>query len=56
MFDEYNFDRESPFEPGKPASPELFIGRQKTMTKILRNVKKATNGTTQHFFLTGVLA
>lgn len=53
MFDEYNFDRESPFEPGKPASPELFIGRQKTLTKILRNVKKATNGTTQHFFLTG---
>ena len=53
MFNEIDLDRESPFEPGKPAPPNLFIGRQKTIKKILRYTSKALKGNTQHFFLTG---
>ena len=50
---DYNFDRESPFQPGTPVSPDRFMGRQKTIKKILRYVNTALKGETQHFFLTG---
>lgn len=53
MYAEIDLDRESPFEPGKPAPPNLFIGRQKTINKILRYTNKVLKGNTQHFFLTG---
>ncbi|MBR0471065.1 MAG: AAA family ATPase [Methanosphaera sp.] len=53
MLDYIDYDRESPFEPGKPAPPDLFIGRRNTITKILRNIPKVKKGNTQHFFLTG---
>lgn len=48
-----NYDKESPFKPGKPVAPDLFIGRQETIKKILRYMNKAIHGNTQHFFLTG---
>ncbi|WP_407381787.1 AAA family ATPase [Methanobrevibacter sp.] len=50
---EFDFDRESPFQPGIPVSPDKFRGRQETIKKILRYVNPAINGKTQHFFLTG---
>lgn len=53
MIDNIDLDRESPFEPGKPVPPDRFIGRKKTINKILRYAIKATKGNTQHFFLTG---
>lgn len=50
---DYDFDRESPFQPGIPVSPDRFSGRQETIKKILRYVNNAIKGDTQHFFLTG---
>ena len=50
---DFDFDRESPFQPGIPVSPDRFSGRQETIKKILRYVNNAINGNTQHFFLTG---
>ena len=50
---EYDFDKESPFQPGKPVSPDYFSGRKKILAKILRYVNKAHNGDAQHYFITG---
>ena len=50
---DFDFDRESPFQPGIPVSPERFSGRQETIKKILRYVNPTIKGETQHFFLTG---
>lgn len=50
---EFDFTRESPFEPGLPVSPDHFTGRKNTISKILRNVGKVIQGNPQHFFLTG---
>lgn len=50
---EFDIDRESPFQPGKPVTPDNFKGRHSSIRKILRYVNKAKKGDTQHFFLTG---
>ena len=50
---EFDLDRESPFQPGIPVSPDRFKGHQDTIKKILRYVNTAIGGQTQHFFLTG---
>ena len=50
---DFDFDRESPFQPGIPVSPDRFRGRQETIEKILRYVNTVLKGETQHFFLTG---
>ena len=50
---DFDLDRESPFQPGIPVSPDRFRGRQETIYKILRYVNLAKKGETQHFFLTG---
>ena len=50
---EFDYDRESPFQPGILVSPDRFIGRKDTIKKILRYVNSAIKGETQHFFLTG---
>lgn len=50
---DFDIDRESPFQPGIPVSPDKFSGRQETIKKILRYVNPAIKGQTQHFFLTG---
>lgn len=50
---DFDFDRESPFQPGIPVSPDRFSGRNDTIKKILRYVSPAIKGETQHFFLTG---
>ena len=50
---DFDIDRESPFQPGIPVSPDRFSGRQETIKKILRYVNPAIKGKTQHFFLTG---
>lgn len=50
---DFDLDRESPFQPGIPVSPDRFCGRQETIKKILRYVNPAIKGETQHFFLTG---
>lgn len=50
---ELDYDRESPFQPGIPVSPDRFMGRKDTIKKILRYVNLAVKGQTQHFFLTG---
>ena len=48
----YDYDRESPFQPGIPVSPNRFIGRTKNIDHILRHVNPVIKGETQHFFLT----
>ena len=53
MLFNFNDNYESPFEPGNPVSPENFVGRIESITKILRYAKSASNGKMQHFFLTG---
>ena len=53
LFLDFDIDRESPFQPGIPVSPDRFSGRQETIKKILRYVNPAIKGQTQHFFLTG---
>ena len=45
-----DIDRESPFQPGIPVSPDRFSGRQETIKKILRHVTPTIKGETQHFF------
>ena len=35
---DFDIDRESPFQPGIPVSPDKFSGRQETIKKILRYV------------------
>ena len=45
---------DSPFEPGKPASPHYFKGRIGECKKIIRYLPKVINtGIPQHFFITG---
>lgn len=41
MLDDFDFDKESPFQPGKPVSPYYFKGRTKIVKKILRYLNKA---------------
>ena len=53
MYFEFDYGRESPFQPGIPVSPDKFMGRKKTIEHILRHVTPAIKGQTQHFFLTG---
>lgn len=48
-----DIDRESPFQPGFPVSPDNFKGRRKSIKKILRYFPNAKKGEVQHFFLTG---
>lgn len=50
---EYFPDKDSPFESGRPVSPDLFIGRKKTIEKIVRYAGKVVKGNVEHFFLTG---
>ena len=45
---------DSPFEPGKPVSPDNFKGRIKDCKKIIRSIPKVIRtGTPEHFFITG---
>ena len=37
MLDDFDFDKESPFQPGKPVSPYYFKGRTKIVKKILNS-------------------
>lgn len=46
-------EKDTLFETGRPVSPENFKGRKSSIQKIIRYVKSASNGNTQHFFLTG---
>ena len=46
-------DKESPFQPGFPVSPDYFMGRKKIVDKILRYVPKVYKGNPQHYFITG---
>ena len=53
MANKYDLDKESPFQPGKPVSPDYFKGRAEIVNKILRYVNKAHSGDAQHYFITG---
>ena len=45
---------DSPFEPGKPVSPDNFKGRINDCKKIIRSIPKVIHtGVPQHFFITG---
>ena len=45
---------DSPFEPGKPVSPDNFKGRMKDCKKIIRTIPKVIHtGSPEHFFITG---
>lgn len=43
----------SPFYPGKPVSPELFIGRGQQIELIERALRQARAGSQQYLFITG---
>ena len=49
MVKKYDLDKESPFQPGKPASADYFKGRTEIVGKILRYVSKAHKGDPQHY-------
>lgn len=45
---------ESPFEPGRPVSPDNFKGRKEDINKIIKYLPKVKNqGAPEHFFITG---
>jgi hypothetical protein len=46
-------DKESPFRPGTPAPPELFVGRQKEINQVTRYINQASHGKQEHAFLIG---
>jgi AAA+ ATPase superfamily predicted ATPase len=43
----------SPFTPGSPVPPELFVGRSEQIKEILRYLKQAKTGRQEHVFITG---
>ena len=43
----------SPFSPGKPVSPGLFMGRQEQVKLIDRAIRQAVAGSPQYLFITG---
>ncbi len=53
MLTDFDLDKESPFQPGKPVSPDYFKGRTKIIKKILRYLNKAEKCDVQHYFITG---
>ena len=53
MLSDFDLDKESPFQPGKPVSPDYFKGRTKIIKKILRYLTKAEKCDVQHYFITG---
>ena len=47
------FDKESLFQPGQPASPDRFKGREDIIEDILKYFPSVKSGNPQHFFITG---
>lgn len=43
----------SPFSPGRPAPPEMFVGRQKHIDRMLRSVGQVVAGKQENLFVTG---
>jgi hypothetical protein len=43
----------SPFSPGKPVSPSLFMGRQEQLKLVDRAIRQAGAGSPQYLFITG---
>lgn len=50
---EETLEKESPFYSGIPVSKEMFVGREDSVQKVLRNFPHIFKGQTRHFFLTG---
>ena len=44
---------DSPFTPGYPVSPELFVGREKQLKEIQRYIKLVASGKMENVFLSG---
>jgi len=44
---------ESPFSPGRPVSPDLFVGRDKEFESILRYLSQCAGGRNENFFIRG---
>lgn len=44
---------DSPFSPGKPVTPELFVGRDQEIRRFEAKLKKCANGSIESVFLTG---
>ena len=53
MLNDFDLDKESPFQPGKPVSSDYFKGRTKIIKKILRYLNKLEKCDVQHYFITG---
>ncbi|MBN1942574.1 MAG: ATP-binding protein [Phycisphaerae bacterium] len=43
----------SPFFPGKPVTPEFFIGREEQIKLLERAIRQAKSGSPQYLFITG---
>lgn len=46
-------DKVSPFRPGTPASPDLFVGRQAQIEEITRYIDQSAEGRQENVFLIG---
>lgn len=46
-------ERESPFQPGRPVSPDKFKGREDIIKEIIKYFYSIVNGNPHHFFITG---
>lgn len=46
-------DKVSPFRPGTPASPDLFVGRREQIKEITRYIDQSASGRQENLFLIG---
>lgn len=44
---------QSPFNPGQPVRPEMFVGRQEYINRVLRSVGQVVAGKQENLFVTG---
>jgi hypothetical protein len=48
-----NSKENSPFSPGTPVKPEMFVGRDEQIKEVLRHIRQTTYGKQENVFLAG---
>jgi hypothetical protein len=46
-------EKTSPFSPGRPVSPEMFVGRQEQIARLMRSAGQVAMGKQENIFVTG---
>ena len=46
-------EKSSPFSPGRPVSPEMFVGRQEQIARLMRSAGQVAMGKQENIFVTG---